>query len=687
MGTEGYEDEYCRRCPSQEHVSDDKRPDLHHTSCGRHVISSAASITHVGSCFGRSHAATGRERWPADAPRLGATELRTPGRGCKYEKGEERRRKGRFPFYDYCRLPPRRRQQSLLLSQQIDLRAHPLALACALLLHLRRRLLSAVLFILVHVSSLQSTIMERKSKRKQREELRIPKEVDKTMADHDVEEEEKMLAGLDAAGDHAGVDEIALDMDGEDLIFAEDTFHSLPDFPCLSSPSPSTLHAKNTVLSPCSSTSSSSYWSFLQVPYGGRVADVQQQPAEAASVDDMMMLAPPKLEFLESGEFSFDGLDILGDIDLLDLSIDPWEPCSLFHDVESSTAVDNGREAIVDRAMQPCQDAEEASSEGHAEGVQQRQQLEDTSSEELARVFLDWLRSNKDSISAEDLRSIKLKRSTIECADRRLGRTKHGRMQLLKLILTWVQNSHLQRKRHRPTSSDDHQAQAFPNNCNCSTADQNPVPWNPNSTDPSAGATHLSLLGAYGIANGDMAYPGATAPYTYPHSCGTSSVVVNSQPFSPTLDFGHPTAGPWPSQLASALPSMVPPQYSGGYANQFLGHPMYHQGQHLPDLPSATKEARKKRMARQRRLASLHHHRNHHDQHHLQHAHPHLGSTEGAARNWAFWTNSSSSSHQRNHMAETQTPPPAAQPQQRSPHGAASTSEKRQVLPCLANGC
>ncbi|RWW15235.1 hypothetical protein GW17_00020932 [Ensete ventricosum] len=82
MGTEGYEDEYCRRCPSQEHVSDDKRPDLHHTSCGRHVISSAASITHVGSCFGRSHAATGRERWPADAPRLGATELRTPGRGC-----------------------------------------------------------------------------------------------------------------------------------------------------------------------------------------------------------------------------------------------------------------------------------------------------------------------------------------------------------------------------------------------------------------------------------------------------------------------------------------------------------------------------------------------------------------------------------------------------------------------------
>ncbi|RWW15238.1 hypothetical protein GW17_00020931 [Ensete ventricosum] len=406
--------------------------------------------------------------------------------------------------------------------------------------------------------------MERKSKRKQREELRIPKEVDKTMADHDVEEEEKMLAGLDAAGDHAGVDEIALDMDGEDLIFAEDTFHSLPDFPCLSSPSPSTLHAKNTVLSPCSSTSSSSYWSFLQVPYGGRVADVQQQPAEAASVDDMMMLAPPKLEFLESGEFSFDGLDILGDVDLLDLSIDPWEPCSLFHDVESSTAVDNGREAIVDRAMQPCQDAEEASSEGHAEGVQQRQQLEDTSSEELARVFLDWLRSNKDSISAEDLRSIKLKRSTIECADRRLGRTKHGRMQLLKLILTWVQNSHLQRKRHRPTSSDDHQAQAFPNNCNCSTADQNPVPWNPNSTDPSAGATHLSLLGAYGIANGDMAYPGATAPYTYPHSCGTSSVVVNSQPFSPTLDFGHPTAGPWPSQLASALPSMVPPQYSGG---------------------------------------------------------------------------------------------------------------------------
>ncbi|CAL9128975.1 unnamed protein product [Musa acuminata var. zebrina] len=567
------------------------------------------------------------------------------------------------------------RQQLPLLSLQIYLRAH----ARALLLHLRRRLLSPVRFILVHVSSLQSTIMERKSKRKQREELRVPKEVDKTMADHEVKEEEKMLAGFDAAGDHPGVDEIVLDMDGEDLIFAEDTFPSLPDFSCLCSPSPSTLHAKNTVLSRCSSTSStSSCWSFLQVPYGGRVADVQQQPAEAASVDDMMMLAPPTLEFLESSEFSSDGLDILGDIDLLDLSIDPWEPCSLFHAGESSTAVDNGSEAIVDRAMQPCQVAEEASSEGHGEGVQQRQQLEDTSSDELARVFLDWLRSNKDSISAEDLRSIKLKRATIECADRRLGRTKHGRMQLLKLILTWVQNSHLQRKRHRPTSSDDHQPRPFPNNCNCSTADQNPAAWNPNSTDPAAGSTHPSLLAAYGIANGEVAYPGATAPYPYPHSCGTGSVVVNSQPFSPTLDFVDPNAGPWSSQLASALPSMVPPQYSGGYANQFLGHPMYHQGQHLPGLASATKEARKKRMARQRRLASLHHHRNHHNQNHLQHAHPHLGSTEGAARNWAFWTNSSSSSHKRNHMAETQTPPPAAQPQRRSPHGAASTSEKRQ---------
>ncbi|URE09519.1 Regulatory protein viviparous-1 [Musa troglodytarum] len=478
------------------------------------------------------------------------------------------------------------------------------------------------------------------------------------MADHKVEGEEKVL-GVGGGGDTAArVDDIVLNIDGEDLIFSEDTFPCLPDFPCLSSPSASTLHAKNAVLSSCSSTSSSSSsssssWSFLQVPDGGRVAD--------------------------SSEFA-DGLDILGDIDLFDLSIDPWDPPSLFHADEASPAVISGAdESVGNREKKPCQAVEEGRLHGHGEGVPQQAQ-EEESSEELARIFLEWLRSNKDSISPEDLRSIKLKRATIECAARRLGRTKQGRTQLLKLILTWVQNNHLQRKRHRLPYSYDHQPRPFPISPNPNQLDFNCNPWSPYSMDPSTPATHPALLSAYaGGGNGEMGYSSATAnPYPYHHSCGTSSVVVNNQPFSPSPDFVDPAVGPWPTQLASALPSMAPPQYSGGMANQFLGHPMYHQGQRLPGTTSATKEARKKRMARQRRFSSLHQHRNHNQPPHLQHAHHPVGSTDGANGNWGFWTSMSSSSHQMNHMAEAQMPPPAAQLPQRPQLTTASTSEKRQ---------
>lgn len=568
--------------------------------------------------------------------------------------------------------------------------------------------------------------MECESRRKQGDVLFASEEVEEAMADHKVEGEEKVL-GVGCGGDTAaGVDDIVLNIDGEDLIFSEDTFPCLPDFPCLSSPSAtpspssaSTLHAKNAVLSSCSSTSSSSSssssWSFLQVPDSGRVADMQQQAAQVPSVDDIMMLPPlpppPPLDHHQSSEFA-DGLDILGDIDLFDLSIDPWDPPSLFHADEASAAViSGGDEAFGSREKKPCQAVEEGRLHGHGEGVPQQAQ-EEESSEELARIFLEWLRSNKDSISPEDLRSIKLKRATIECAARRLGRTKQGRTQLLKLILTWVQNNHLQRKRHRLPYSYDHQPRPCPISPNPNQLDYNCNPWSPYSMDPSTAATHPALLSAYASGgNGEMGYPSATAnPYPYHHSCGTSSVVVNNQPFSPSPDFVDPAGGPWPTQLASALPqfapypgtsashplSMAPPQYSGGMTNQFLGHPMYHQGQRLPGTTSATKEARKKRMARQRRFSSLHQHRNHNQPLHLQHAHHPVGSTEGAngsshsnTRNWGFWTGMSSSSHQMNHMAEAQNasnmqqtpPPPAAQLPQRPQLTTASTSEKRQVRP------
>ncbi|VAH67502.1 unnamed protein product [Triticum turgidum subsp. durum] len=77
-----------------------------------------------------------------------------------------------------------------------------------------------------------------------------------------------------------------------------------------------------------------------------------------------------------------------------------------------------------------------------------------SAADDLPRFFMEWLKNNRDCISAEDLRSIRLRRSTIEAAAARLGGGRQGTMQLLKLILTWVQNHHLQKKRPRVGAMD-----------------------------------------------------------------------------------------------------------------------------------------------------------------------------------------------------------------------------------------
>ncbi|KAL3647666.1 B3 domain-containing transcription factor [Castilleja foliolosa] len=66
---------------------------------------------------------------------------------------------------------------------------------------------------------------------------------------------------------------------------------------------------------------------------------------------------------------------------------------------------------------------------------------------ELSSIFFEWLKQNRHHISAEDMRSIKLKRSTIESASDRLGTDREGKKQLLKLILEWVEQNHLLKKR------------------------------------------------------------------------------------------------------------------------------------------------------------------------------------------------------------------------------------------------
>ncbi|XP_020262866.1 B3 domain-containing protein VP1-like [Asparagus officinalis] len=245
--------------------------------------------------------------------------------------------------------------------------------------------------------------------------------------------------------------DIMIDINDEDLMFADEDliFSSLPDFPCLSSPTANSSTNLNSnrnpsISSASSSSSSSSSWALFSNE--GLAQEAHMQPQNSWRHRDR-----------EDGD---------GD--------------------RSST-------------------------------------------DEMAKIFLDWLKNNRDSISPEDLRSIKLKKSTIECAAARLGGGKQGRSQLLKLILTWVQNNHLQSK---------------------------------------------------------------------------------NQPFSPMTDFHSFSPPPPPPIHYPPFPGIGFPQYPTRYNSPYP--PMYpHPSPSVGgSTASATKEARKKRMARQRRVSVLNQQRN-----------------------------------------------------------------------------
>jgi hypothetical protein len=215
-----------------------------------------------------------------------------------------------------------------------------------------------------------------------------------------------------------------------------------------------------------------------------------------------------------------------------------------------------------------------AASEAAASGGAQ----EDSSSpaDDLPRFFMQWLTNNRDCISAEDLRSIRLRRSTIEAAAARLGGGRQGTMQLLKLILTWVQNHHLQKKRPR-VDDELHSPGA-----------------NPGYEFPAeTGAAATSWPMPY-----QQAAYGGEAIYPFQQSGSTSS-----QPFSPPAADMQAANMPWPQQYApfpgaASYPMPTPVAVA---APGFGVCPQRMAGTE----PSASKEARKKRMARQRRLSCL----------------------------------------------------------------------------------
>ncbi|PUZ53352.1 hypothetical protein GQ55_5G046200 [Panicum hallii var. hallii] len=380
----------------------------------------------------------------------------------------------------------------------------------------------------------------------------------------------------------------------DDFLFAEDTFPSLPDFPCLSSPSSSTFSSSSSSNSSCAYTNAA----------GGAGGGADGAAGERSGP-------------VSAGE----GFDALDDIDqLLDfasLSM-PWDSEPTFPEVSMM---------LEDAMFPPPHPVGDGRREGKAvlEGTGGEEACMDAGAagEDLPRFFMEWLTSNRENISAEDLRSIRLRRSTIEAAAARLGGGRQGTMQLLKLILTWVQNHHLQRKRPRDALEEAAGLHGH-GHSQLSSPGANPGYEFPAGGQDMAAGGGTSWMPyqqpftppAYG---GDAVYPGAAGQYPFHQSSSTSSVVVNSQPFSPPAVGDMHAAGggnmawtqqyvPFPGASTGSypMPPVVPQPFSPGFGGQYsgAGHPMPPQLMAGVEA-SATKEARKKRMARQRRLSCL----------------------------------------------------------------------------------
>ncbi|CAL0328225.1 unnamed protein product [Lupinus luteus] len=297
--------------------------------------------------------------------------------------------------------------------------------------------------------------------------------------------------------------------------------------------------------------------------------------------------------------------------------------------------------------------------------------------DEMSSVFLEWLKSNKDSVSANDLRSVKLKRATIESAAKRLGGGKEAMKQLLKLILEWVQTSHLQNKRRKEnndsdlltqfqdpiqsqnrknTSSNLHVAPDQSNTC------FNQTPWVSVSQQNYATTTDQAplmttpqpftqqMVGGY---VGDSYTNGAAASNNHnPYQPSAEYQMLESAPTWPPTQFTTVTNSQYnqsfgDNNLHPQVPS-VAVAFGGGYGNQYP-YQFFHHGPGGDGLmrlgPSATREARKKRMARQRKLLS-HHRHNNQNQNQALDPHARLGSdncttllapAHANQGNWVYW--------------------------------------------------
>ncbi|KFK39784.1 hypothetical protein AALP_AA3G287300 [Arabis alpina] len=442
----------------------------------------------------------------------------------------------------------------------------------------------------------------------------------------------------DHGGDHNhghGDDDLIVHHDPS--IFYTD-LPTLPDFPCMSSSSSSSTSPApvNAIVSSASSssaasssTSSAASWAILrsdgedptnnQNQYGSGNCDVESSAALQSTAS--MEIPLESSQGFGCGEGGggggrdcIDMMDTFGYMDLLD-SNEFFDTSAIF-----STDDDTQNPNLMDQTLERRDEVVVPMVENSSGGDMQMMNSSLEQDEDLAAVFLEWLKNNKETVSAEDLRKVKIKKATIESAARRLGGGKEAMKQLLKLILEWVQTNHLQRRRSNGNNNNITYQQSFqqdpfqnPNHNNNNNliqpSDQtcfSPSTWVPPPPQLQPQQAFVSDPGF-----GYMPAPNFPPPQEY-------LPLLESPP-----SWLPPQSGAMPHQQQFAMPNSQysPFQDTGG--GGFTGYNM-NPYQYPPYLPSgqmrdqrlirlcssATKEARKKRMARQRRFLSHHHRHN-----------------------------------------------------------------------------
>ncbi|KAJ4897701.1 B3 domain-containing transcription factor ABI3 [Raphanus sativus] len=438
---------------------------------------------------------------------------------------------------------------------------------------------------------------------------------------------------------------------------------TLPDFPCMSSSSSSSTSPApvNAIVSSASSssaasssTSSAASWAILksdgedpttqnQNQYASGNCDVESSAAlQSTASMEIPLDSTQGFGCGEGGGDCIDMMETFGYMDLLD-SNEFFDTSAIFNQDEDTQNPNLMEQALErkDQVVIPVMENNN-STEGDMQMMNPPLEQED----DLAGVFLEWLKNNKETVSADDLRKVKIKKATIESAAKRLGGGKEAMKQLLKLILEWVQTNHLQRRR---TNDLSYQQDPFQNPNLLPPSDQtcfSPSTWVPPPPQPPPPPPPQQQAFVSDPGFGYMPAPNYPSQEYFPS--------LESPPTWPP----PPQSGPIPlQQFTMPNPQYTPFQDPGG---GFTGYNMNpYQYPYLPSsgqmrdqgllrlCSSATKEARKKRMARQRRFLSHHHRHNNNQQNQTQIGEgcgavdPQLNHvpTTATGGTWMYWPN------------------------------------------------